>query len=72
MLLADGLGLHGEAALLRASLDEALRGEVLTADMGGSASCSAMGAEVRRLLEAKLGARDAHVALMASNRGCVG
>ncbi|MBA4049107.1 MAG: 3-isopropylmalate dehydrogenase [Sphingomonas sp.] len=72
MLLADGLGLHGEAALLRAALDEALRGDVLTADMGGSASCSAMGAQIRGLLEAKLGARDAHVALMASNRGCVG
>lgn len=69
MLLEDGLGLNGEATLLRAALDDALRGSVLTADLGGDASCSAMGAEIRRLLDARLGARDAHADLMSSNRG---
>lgn len=69
MLLEDGLGLTGEAAILRAAIDDALRGTVLTADLGGDASCSAMGAEIRRLLDARLGARDAHVDLMSSNRG---
>lgn len=69
MLLEDGLGLSGEAAILRAAIDDALRGTILTADLGGDASCSAMGAEIRRLLDARLGARDAHVDLMSSNRG---
>ena len=69
MLLEDGLGLNGESAILRAALDDALRGKILTADLGGDASCSAMGAEIRRLLDARLGARDAHVDLMSSNRG---
>ncbi|MBX9859606.1 MAG: 3-isopropylmalate dehydrogenase [Sphingomonas sp.] len=69
MLLEDGLGLTGEAAILRAALDDALRGKVLTADLGGDASCSALGAEIRRLLDARLGARDAHVDLMSINRG---
>ncbi|WP_066649471.1 MULTISPECIES: 3-isopropylmalate dehydrogenase [Sphingomonas] len=69
MLLEDGLGLAAEAAMLRAALDDALHGSVLTRDLGGDASCSAMGAEIRRLLDARLGARDAHVDLMSSNRG---
>jgi 3-isopropylmalate dehydrogenase len=57
MLLEDGLGLRSQAALLRAAIDEALRGPVLTADLGGDAGCAAMGAEIRRLLVARLDAR---------------
>lgn len=57
MLLEDGLSLRAEAAVLRAAVDEALRGPVLTADLGGDAGCSAMGAEIRRILADRLDAR---------------
>lgn len=54
MLLDTGLGLAAEAALLRASLDSAIAKGMRTADLGGTASCSAMGAAVRAELDARL------------------
>ena len=72
MLLDLGLGLHGLATLLTESLEAALRGGCWTTDLGGRASCSEMGSKVREALTAHFTAKEAHVELIAMNRGCCG
>ena len=72
MLLDLGLGLHELGALLADSLETVLRGGCWTTDLGGRASCSEMGGRVREVLAARFAAKEAHVELIAMNRGCCG
>ncbi len=72
MLLDLGLGLTDMGALLNAALEAAIAAGCRTADLGGSARCSEFGARVREELDAQFAARDAHLALIAMNRGCCG
>lgn len=72
MLLETGLGLREAATMLNDALEAALRGGCWTADLQGNASCSDFGAKVRAELEYRLTGRDAHLELIAMNRGCCG
>ncbi|MGZ8349514.1 MAG: 3-isopropylmalate dehydrogenase [Allosphingosinicella sp.] len=71
-LLLDHLGRPDLEALLVDAVERALLDGGRTADLGGAFSCSEVGEQVREQLEARLGARDAHLELMAMNRGCCG
>lgn len=70
MLLDLGLGLHHAANLLANAVAAVMRVGPLTVDLGGSASCSGMGAAIRAELDWQLDAGDAHIQLIAMNRGC--
>jgi 3-isopropylmalate dehydrogenase len=72
MLLDLGLGLGEPATMLNDALEAALRSGCWTADLQGNASCSEFGARVREELEHRLTGRDAHLELIAMNRGCCG
>jgi 3-isopropylmalate dehydrogenase len=72
MLLEIGLGLREAAVMLNDSLETALRSGCWTADLGGTASCAEFGAKVREELEYRLTGRDAHLELIAMNRGTCG
>jgi len=72
MLLDIGLGLREAATMLNDALETALRSGCWTADLQGGASCSAFGAKVREELAYRLTARDAHIELIAMDRGCCG
>lgn len=72
MLLDIGLGLREAAVMLNDALDAALRAGCWTADLQGDASCSEFGAKVRSELALRLTGRDAHLELIAMNRGCCG
>lgn len=71
-LLLDELGLPECAAVLTAALEQTLEEGVRTADLGGSAGCREFGARVRENLVGELARNDAHLELLAMNRGCVG
>ena len=72
MLLETGLDLAEPAAMLNDALEAALRSGCWTADLGGNASCTEFGAKVREELDYRLTGRDAHLELIAMNRGCCG
>jgi 3-isopropylmalate dehydrogenase len=72
MLLDIGLGLREAAMMLEDALETVLRGGCWTADLGGNARCSEFGAKVREELAYRLTARDAHLELVAMNRGTCG
>jgi 3-isopropylmalate dehydrogenase len=72
MLLDIGLGLREAATMLNDALETALRSGCWTADLGGNARCSEFGAKVREELAHRLTGRDAHLELIAMNRGCCG
>jgi 3-isopropylmalate dehydrogenase len=72
MLLDIGLGLREAATMLYDALETTLKGGCWTADLGGNASCSEFGAKVREELAYRLTARDAHLELVAMNRGTCG
>jgi 3-isopropylmalate dehydrogenase len=72
MLLDLGLGMTELGKLLADSLDAALRDGCWTTDLGGRTSCSQMGEWVRRSVAAHFAAREAHVELIAMNRGVGG
>jgi 3-isopropylmalate dehydrogenase len=72
MLLETGLGLREAALMLNDALETALRGGCWTADLGGNASCAEFGAKVREELAHRLTGRDAHLELIAMNRGLCG
>ena len=61
MLLDQGLGLPGEAKMLEAALEKTLQQGCRTADLGGSAGCSAFGARVREILRDELGGTTASI-----------
>jgi hypothetical protein len=58
--------------MLANAVQAALAQGCRTADLGGTARCSEFGAEVRHLLGQRLDRYDAHVELVAMNRGCCG
>jgi hypothetical protein len=72
MLLDIGLGLREAATMLNDALETALRSGCWTADLGGAARCSEFGARVREALASRLTGREAHLELIAMNRGCCG
>lgn len=72
MLLDQGLGLHEQGAMLTKSLEQVLLEGSRTADLGGNARCSEFGEKVREALRARLARHDAHLELVAMNRGCCG
>jgi 3-isopropylmalate dehydrogenase len=71
-MMLEELGFEVSAALLTAALHETLREGVRTRDLGGSSSCSELGARVRENLRARLGRESAFRELIAMNRGCCG
>ena len=68
-MLLDHVGQSELAFLLRAALDDVLCSGVLTADLGGGASCSEFGAAVRTRIDARLCRVDAVRSLVGVNRG---
>lgn len=71
-MMLDQLGLPDFAKLLDAAVEQTLADGVRTADLGGTARCSAFGAAVRERLETGLARMDALRDLVAMNRGCCG
>lgn len=71
-MLLENLGLGDMAAILGYALQDTLVQGVRTADLGGTARCSEFGARVRVNLGARLARHDAHLELVAMNRGCCG
>lgn len=71
-LLLEELGLPECAAILTAALEQTLADGALTADLGGNARCSEFGERVRKNLRSELARNDAHLELLATNRGCCG
>ena len=71
-LMLEELGLPECAAILTAALEHALADGARTADLGGNATCSEFGERVRENLRVQLARNDAHLELLATNRGCVG
>lgn len=70
--LLESIGLADSGRLLTDALERTLAEGVRTADLGGSARCSEFGARVRENLKARLAKHDAHLELVAMNRGCCG
>jgi 3-isopropylmalate dehydrogenase len=71
-LMLDELGLPECAAILTAALEQTLADGARTADLGGNSSCSEFGERVRDNLRDQLARNDAHLELLATNRGCCG
>jgi 3-isopropylmalate dehydrogenase len=71
-MLLDMAGHSEEAAMLGGALEVTLADGCRTADLQGSARGSELGAKVRLRLEARFRAYDAHLELIAMNRGCCG
>lgn len=71
-LLLEELGLPECAAMLTAALEQTLADGVRTADLGGNGRCSEFGESVRENLRSELARNDAHLELLATNRGCCG
>jgi len=71
-MLLGHLGRSDLESLLVDAVESTLVDGCRTPDLGGSDSCSEFGAETRERLKARIGARDAHLALIAMNRGCCG
>jgi 3-isopropylmalate dehydrogenase len=69
LLLERGLGLVNSAARLRQALEHVIARGNLTADLGGTASCSAFGKMVRDQLERSFACERGNRDLFMSNRG---
>lgn len=72
VMMLDELGLGDSGRLLADALDVALLEGCRTQDLGGRATCSEFGAEVRRRLSSGVDRSDAFRELIAMNRGCCG
>lgn len=71
-LLLEHLGMSDMAVMLRQALERTLLDGCRTPDLGGNARCSEFGARVRARLIDRLAKHEAHVELVAMNRGCCG
>jgi len=71
-LMLEELGLPECATILNAVLEHTLADGARTADLGGNATCSEFGERVRENLRVQLARNDAHLELLATNRGCCG
>ena len=69
-MMLEQLGLPDMACILNYAVQQTLLEGVRTADVGGNARCSEFGARVRETLAARLDRHDAHLELVAMNRGC--
>ncbi|HEX4761353.1 MAG TPA: 3-isopropylmalate dehydrogenase [Sphingomicrobium sp.] len=69
-MLLEGIGLDDSATMLVNALEATLSEGCCTADLGGDATCSEFGAEVRSNLRRGLDRLDAFRALIEMNRGC--
>ena len=72
IILANPRGFCAGVNMAIDALETALRSGCWTADLGGNARCSEFGAKVREELDYRLTGRDAHLELIAMNRGCCG
>jgi isocitrate/isopropylmalate dehydrogenase len=70
--MLEELGLPECATILNAALEHTLADGASTADLGGNATCSEFGERVRENLRIQLARNDAHLELLATNRGCCG
>lgn len=71
-MLLRQIGQPDLARILDRAVEEALVEGNRTADLGGSARCSEFGGRVRDHLKRALVRHDAHLELVAMNRGCCG
>jgi len=71
-LMLEELGLPECGAILTHAVEQTLIDGARTADLGGNASCSEFGERVRENLRHQLARNDAHLELLATNRGCCG
>lgn len=71
-MLLEELGLHDGAHMLSDALDVTLVDGCRTGDLGGSATCSDFGEQVRENLGSGYTRRNAYLELIAMNRGCCG
>jgi 3-isopropylmalate dehydrogenase len=72
VMMLDELGLGDSGCLLSGALELALIEGCRTADLGGDATCSEFGEQVRENLRAGLTRSNAYRELIAMNRGCCG
>ena len=72
VMMLDQLGFEDTGRMLSDALDTTLREGCRTIDLGGSATCSEFGSQVRRNLQIGLGRLSAFRELIAMNRGCCG
>jgi 3-isopropylmalate dehydrogenase len=72
VMMLDELGLGDSGRLLSDALEVTLLEGCRTADLGGNASCSEFGEQVREKLRSGVGRSDAFRELIAMNRGCCG
>ena len=71
-MMLEQIGFADMGAMLGNAVQNTLLEGCRTADLGGAARCSEFGAKVRELLARRLDRYDAHVELVAMNRGCCG
>jgi 3-isopropylmalate dehydrogenase len=72
VMMLDELGLGDSGRLLSDALEVTLLEGCRTADLGGNASCSEFGEQVREKLHSGVDRSDAFRELIAMNRGCCG
>ena len=72
VMMLDELGLGDSGRLLSDALEVTLLEGCRTGDLGGTATCSEFGAEVRENLRGGVSRSDAYRELIAMNRGCCG
>jgi 3-isopropylmalate dehydrogenase len=71
-MMFEELGMADMASILNRALEMTLLDGCRTADLQGTARCSEFGARVRENLQDRLVRHDAHLELVAMNRGCCG
>ncbi|WP_206185437.1 3-isopropylmalate dehydrogenase [Sphingosinicella sp. CPCC 101087] len=71
-IMLGHLGHSDMESLLVDAVENTLVDGCRTADLGGSDTCSEFGAETRQRLKEGISAREAHLELIAMNRGCCG
>jgi 3-isopropylmalate dehydrogenase len=72
VMMLDELGLGDSGRLLADALEVTLLEGCRTQDLGGRATCSEFGEEVRKKLSSGVDRSDAFRELIAMNRGCCG
>ena len=72
VMMLDELGFEESGRMLSDAIDATLREGCRTIDLGGSATCSEFGSQVRHNLKVGVGRRTAFRELIAMNRGCCG